>query len=164
MLEMFSGFAEMLTSPDSLFEPDSFQIQKRNGIEITYSELTTRLATIIDVADCSERNRISRIRNAIWDTGSVGCSVSRRIADEIGLHQVDTGVLVTATGQVETPIYLLDIHMTNTLVFENVRVFGSPMKNRGVDFLIGMDIISKGRFLVETVDGKTHMEFTATGK
>ena len=56
-------------------------------------------------------------------------------------------------------MYILDIHLTRDLILKSVKVFGSPMKNRDVEFLIGMDVISKGRLTVDSTSGKTIVVF-----
>ena len=82
------------------------------------------------------------------------------MARKLGLHPVDTGVGVSATGQQDITYYIVDICLSPEMVFRNVKIAGFPLENNNVDFIIGMDIISKGNLIVTNKEGKTEVKFT----
>ena len=154
-----TGFAGFAQEADREFEREYILTQTGNGLTIRYDEAVQRISTEIDVSTCGAPGIRHRIKGAVWDTGATTSSISKRLAEEFGLKPIDTGMIVTATGKAEVPIYLLDIHLTQSCSIPCIKVFGSPMKNRGVDFLIGMDVISKGKLTVDSTSGKTVVTF-----
>ena len=90
--------------------------------------------------------------------------IAERTAREMGLQPIDNGIIVTATDQTEVPIYMVDVYMTKNLVIRNLKVFGSPMRNREIEFVIGMDIISRGKMIIDSMEGKTRFSFSIKEK
>ena len=82
------------------------------------------------------------------------------MARKLGLRPVDTGVGISTTGKQDITYYIVDIVLTPEMVFKNVKIAGFPLQNHDVDFVIGMDIISKGTLLVKNNSGKTVVTFT----
>ena len=153
------AFIGLAQGEDKLFERDYSLTQIKNGLQIEYDEVVQRISTELDVSECNDSENLRRVKKAVWDTGATTSCIADRLAKKYGLRPVDTGVLSTATGRAEAPIYMLDLHLLKDISIRNVRIFGSPMTNRDVDFLIGMDIISKGRFIVDSTGGKTTVSF-----
>ena len=129
-----------------------------HAFTMEYERKVNRLTTPIDISLCSDGAPRYRI-NAIWDTGSVTSCISESMARKMGLQPATSGVGVTAAGQLDISYYFLDIHISEDMVFHNVKVAGLPLERHDVDFLIGMDIISKGNLQVKTTDGRTTVLF-----
>ena len=70
------------------------------------------------------------------------------------------GIGISTTGKQDITYYIVDIVLTPEMVFKNVKIAGFPLQNHDVDFVIGMDIISKGTLLVKNNSGKTVVTFT----
>ena len=157
---MRTAFIGLAQEADKPFERDYSLTQVKNGLRVEYDEVVQRISTELDVSECNDSENLRRIKKAVWDTGSTTSCIADRLAGECGLRPVDTGIIITATGQAEVPIYMLDLHLSRDITIRNVKVFGSPMMNRDVEFLIGMDVISKGRFTVDSIEGKTTVSFT----
>lgn len=157
---MKTGHAGLAYEPDKVFERDYRLTQTENSVRIEYDETVQRISTELDVSECCEGAPLHRIRKAVWDTGATSSVIAERAARRMGLKPVDMGVIITATGQVEVPIYFLDVRLSNQLTVRNLRVMGSPMEQRDVDFLVGMDIISKGKLVIDNAGGKTTVTFT----
>ena len=127
---------------------------------VQYSGLANRLITSLDIRGCTDASKRFRVDKALWDTGSSGSCISERMARKLGLHPVDTGVGVSATGQQDITYYIVDICLSPEMVFRNVKIAGFPLENNNVDFILGMDIISKGNLSVTNKEGKTEVKFT----
>ena len=97
---------------------------------------------------------------ALWDTGSTQSCISRRMAEKMGLKEVDTRMNITASGAIEAKIYRLDVEIVDDLVFPDLKVVEYPLEKHDVDFLIGMDIISRGTLILKCNNGKTQLSFT----
>ncbi len=153
-------FVGLVQEADRQYEREYTLDQTPKGLLIGYDETVLRISTEIDISECGDAGSLHRIKRAVWDTGATTSGISNRVAERLGLKPIDTGISVTSIGQAEVPIYLLDIHLTRELTIRNIRVFGNPMQNRSEEFLIGMDIISKGKLIVDSTSGKTIVNFT----
>lgn len=127
-----------------------------------YDDKVLRLSTPVDICECVDHTPKFRIEKALWDTGSTSSCISERLARKMGLRPIDKGVGITAGGQIEIPYYLVDVHITDEIVFRNVKAAGFPLENHEEDFLIGMDIISQGDFSIRNINNKTVFIFKAT--
>lgn len=157
---MKTGYAGLAYEPDKVFEQDYHLSQTENSVRIEYDETVQRISTELDVSECCEGAPLHRIRKAVWDTGATSSVIAESVVRRLGLKPIDTGALFTATGQAEVPVYLLDVHLAGNLTIRNLRVFGSPMENRDVEFLVGMDIISKGKLVIDNAGGKTTVTYS----
>lgn len=99
---------------------------------------------------------------AVWDTGATHTVITKKIIDQLSLEPTGktTAHGVHATNTVNT--YLVHILLPNQLIIPTVRVLEGSMS--GIDVLIGMDIISKGDFVVSNAKGKTIFEFGMPAK
>jgi hypothetical protein len=95
---------------------------------------------------------------ALWDTGSTGCCINRRLADSLGLKNIGTQVIFGSRGLHETPTCMLDIILSDGVLVENITVAGVESSS-SFDFIIGMNIIRHGDFALTNDNGKTVMSF-----
>lgn len=133
-------------------------------LAMEYGEIINRLYTSADISECTPESPRFRVDKALWDTGSMTSCISVRLAKKLGLKPIDTGVGVTAAGQVDIVYYLLDIHLGDDMVCRHVRVAEFPLERHDVDFLIGMDIITQGTLNISNTDGKTKLTFKLNNK
>ena len=125
-----------------------------------YSGLADRLTTSLDIRECADDSERFRIDKALWDTGASCSCISERLARKMGLHPVDTGVGISTIGQQDITYYIVDVCLTPEMIFRNIKIAGFPLENHDVDFIIGMDIISKGNLSVTNKNGNTEVKFT----
>lgn len=89
---------------------------------------------------------------AVWDTGATITIATHKIAKEFDTVPVDTGISVSATDRSDSDIYLATLELPGGIVFENVEIWDVDLEVHNADIVIGMDIISQGRLVVETVN------------
>ena len=123
-----------------------------------YSEPVSRLTTSVDLGECTASAPRFRAA-AIWDTGTSSSCISERFAREHDLHPVDTGVGYSASEPMPISWYVLDVYLSADIVIRGLRVAAFPLEKHNIDFLIGMDIISRGDLSVRNVHGKTVVSF-----
>ena len=65
----------------------------------------------------------------------------------------------TPAGQLKVLYYFADVHITEEIVIRGVKVAEISPEGRDSDYIIGMDIISKGSLTIQNDNGKTKMTF-----
>lgn len=92
--------------------------------------------------------------NAIWDTGATGTVITQKVVEECVLSPTGVVEVQTAAGKTKVNSYLAHVWLPNKIVVSDVQVTFGEL-GRGVDVLIGMNIIGKGDFAVTNKDEKT---------
>ena len=143
-------------------------------LTIPYNRVVRILEFGIVVSKTYDRNRDGALTEgehrermaaykAIWDTGASGSAISYRVASNLGLKSHGKKPVSTANGEREADIYLVDFFFQNDIeghpmvIYPEVTVADGDI--RGVDVLIGMDIIGSGDFAVTNYDDKTCVSF-----
>lgn len=96
---------------------------------------------------------------ALWDTGATLCCVSENVIKQLSL--VATGKTRMSTPSSENELvdtYLVDLLLPNDILIKDVVVAQSKIGAQGIGLLVGMDIISRGDFLI-TNNGETVFSF-----
>ena len=93
----------------------------------------------------------------IWDTGATGTVITQKVIDELGLKEISMTKAYGADGEYDTEVYLINMEVPNGLIIQSMRV--TRGKLRGIDVLIGMDVITQGDFAVTNFQGKTIFSF-----
>ncbi|MCD8082400.1 MAG: retropepsin-like domain-containing protein [Clostridiales bacterium] len=96
---------------------------------------------------------------AQWDTGSTGTLISREIAAKLKLDEIALDQILTPSGRILVPRYLVNIIINNEVRFAHVQVVASDIGEQGIDMLIGMNIISHGDFVITNYMGTTQFSF-----
>ena len=120
------------------------------------SELSCRVW--IQPASTTNDNGKEMAARAIWDTGATHSSINPHLASSLGLVSIDTIRVDTAGGETkDCDVYLIDLRLPNGILIADVAVAGLDIGKD--DFLIGMDVISRGDFAVSNFAGKTCYTF-----
>ena len=109
------------------------------------------------------------LRRALMDTGAQRTGISPGVISDLGLLQIDTGRMLTATGGIEhVPIYVAQIAVSAApegtgsdgaypVYYRTLPVSGLPFQPWNFDVLLGMDVLSachitlgRGQALVST--------------
>lgn len=96
---------------------------------------------------------------AIWDTGATTSYISKEFAKGIGLIPVSRKRVAGGTGSKIYECFLVDVGLPNQIIIPDLLVTSSDIDNLGLDFIIGMDIITLGDFCVSSYQGKTTVSF-----
>ncbi len=94
---------------------------------------------------------------AIWDTGATNTVITERVVNECGLKPIGMIRVETASGTEDTETYIVNAELPNRVGFSYLKV--SKGKIKGIDVLIGMDIISHGDLAISNFEGKTTFAF-----
>lgn len=96
--------------------------------------------------------------DAIWDTASTRSCVSQRVADALALDIRGGGSVVGIGGRVKAGLTFALAFPGNTDWYTIARPMVRPITD-GVDFLIGLDIITMGDLSLKHGDNGTLLEF-----
>ena len=98
---------------------------------------------------------------AVWDTGAQLSAISPKVVRECSLQPSGMRNLRYADGRKSTePTYLVNLLLPNGVGVRDLEVnLGDPGSDRGLDVLIGMDVIGIGDFAVSNYNNKTVMSF-----
>ena len=129
----------------------------KNTVRIRYNKTVQRIYIPIQISACHDSPKY--LVNAVIDTGAIMSCVSQELARKMKLTPIDTTVLVTANSQSEAPSYMVDVFF-DTMCIKNVKVCSAEFKGRENTFLIGMDILNKGKLVIDNINGATTIEFT----
>ena len=107
--------------------------------------------------EINPKNCGAREFTAIWDTGATNTVISPKIVQECGLKPISIVRVQTAGGERLSHVYLVSVFLPHHVLFSQVRVTEGALK--GADALIGMDIITRGDFVITNKDRKTVFSF-----
>lgn len=85
-------------------------------------------------------------RIALWDTGAATTTISSVCAKQLDLKPINEEFLKLNPDAVKS--YRVSLIINNEITLEEVLVVSRDEVFEGFDMLIGMDIISKGRFAI----------------
>ena len=95
----------------------------------------------------------------IWDTGASATVITQNVVDALGLKPTGVQAVNTASERNKiTETYLVDLFLSDELVFRNVTVTLGVIVD-GIDCLLGMDVISTGDLSITNLKGNTCMSF-----
>lgn len=91
---------------------------------------------------------------AIWDTGATSSMISQRIAQELKLSPQGSVKVSGVHGVENANIYTVDLIFNNGYRIPDIQV-SEAGNSGGFDLLVGMDVISRGIFIVDGVNHAT---------
>ncbi len=138
------------------------QMQLGRTITVDYDEVANRIVSDVEVRGSSPATSWAKVRDAVWDTGSMTSAIDEGLAHKLGLTKVDETAIATMTGVAKANQYFIDVRIARGMVLRSMRVNGVDLSGRpdGMRVLLGMDVISLGRLTVDTRRGVTTMEFS----
>lgn len=102
--------------------------------------------------------------NALFDTGSSCCVITRRTAEACGLRRTGTVRKLHTMrqtghpGTIESHTYLGDLHLPGGIAFMNVELLeGSTLPD--IDVIVGLDVITCGDLSVNSSSGRSVFSF-----
>ena len=119
-------------------------------------------ALLMDVEITAVGNPSQSVKTkAIWDTGATNTVITKEVVAKLGLIATGfTEVNTASETNRRTNTYLVDIKLKADLTVSAVQVTeGVILSEKGIDCLLGMDIISLGDFSITNFEGKTWLSF-----
>jgi hypothetical protein len=95
---------------------------------------------------------------AMWDTGADCCCISSSLAYELGLTSIGAWNVRGFQSSGDADAYILDMTLPDGQIICNVPVITFEGSGN-YDIIIGMNIISLGRFLIDNNNGNTIFSF-----
>lgn len=96
---------------------------------------------------------------ALWDTGSTTTIICPALVEALKLEPIAKEEVKHIVGDEEVDVYFLDILLPQKVVMQKVRAICLPIQNKLYDIIIGMDIIKKGKFTIESDEENTYLNF-----
>jgi len=126
----------------------------------TYSNGVLReLCNEVYVSPAIGPNDLGRILIALWDTGATHSFISQRAVSLLDLKPMGQVIVHGAIETMEVNTYKINLTLSNYVQIQDLTVSEIDEFCGDVDFLIGMDIISLGNFVVSTWKEKTSFSF-----
>ena len=91
---------------------------------------------------------------ALIDTGATRTSVSMDIIRQLGISPKGRELIEIGNALHDVCVYNIKMMLSPELIFD-VDVYGLPGEGKGA-VIIGMDIIGKGKLIIEPTTGKRH--------
>ncbi|MDA7982436.1 MAG: retroviral-like aspartic protease family protein [Alphaproteobacteria bacterium] len=125
----------------------------KGGVRRQHPDDGGRLLTRAKVRDVGPEARMvqlpdtEKFHTAMVDTGASISAIQATLARNLGFNHSATRSVDTARGESDRKIYELDVALAGGLMFRGVHV-AEIDGLRGIDFVIGMDIIRKSVLIV----------------
>jgi hypothetical protein len=131
-------------------------------ITVNHPELIQKIVTQCNVTTDDNSNIRPELTtivqaDALWDTGATLSVITPDVVRQLKLKPLKYKLIDTANGQVNVPIYKVNLTMENGVQFNNVVVAATQLPSTQV--LIGMDLITKGDLAVTNGNQKTTFSF-----
>ena len=116
------------------------------------------------VTDVTAKNGVGTqtvTTKGLWDTGAQNSAITKKAAQTLGIIGLKKANVRGVHGTQEVNVYFIEIILNNPNITVKCLVTEcDELSNDGsVDLLLGMNVISKGDFVVSNFDGKTSMTF-----
>ncbi len=101
---------------------------------------------------------------AEWDTGTTYSCISNELVNKLGLKPIKTVLLDTSGGQIKSNVYTIDLVLNEDLQISIDVNSAVGIEDKGIQCLIGMDVITLGDFVISTYKGETCFSFRIPSK
>lgn len=95
--------------------------------------------------------------SCIWDTGATNTVISQRVVQTLNLKFIGFSDVSGVHGSERVSTYIVCVYLPNGVYFDGIVATVGDLGD--VDVLIGMDIISRGDFVVTHKGGETVFSF-----
>jgi hypothetical protein len=100
---------------------------------------------------------------AIWDTGATTSLINEKIVKSLCLKKISVAQVKHVAGTSTFPIYIAAIEIQGGMKIDEHRFVSFPSIHT-FDMIIGMDIISLGKFCIENRNGNSVFSFKVLQK
>lgn len=131
-----------------------------NALTANYKGITRIIYSDIEVCNTASNQCVST--KGIWDTGATASAITKKLANKLDLIPTGSTKVNGVHGLKDNvPVYGVKITLNNRNVSFTIPVTECEQltSNDAAEFLIGMDVISKGDFSISNFNGNTAMSF-----
>lgn len=129
------------------------------GFQTKIDKSTSQIITPIQIVSAhfegENYTTYNGIINGLWDTGATSTTIYTALADKLGLPCVGKEIMKGAGGEYEAKKYLAGLILPNNVIIPYIMLYGFAGAKR-FDMLIGMDIITRGDFLISSTANNTY--------
>lgn len=131
-----------------------------NALTKTYAGKALQITSPVDVFNTVDPTKFAKTE-AIWDTGATNSVITKALATKLDLIPIGKAVVKGVHGAKDVSVYPVRIILNNDKVSFTFPVTESDdlSADNSIDFLIGMDVISTGDFVISNFGGNTTMSF-----
>ena len=123
-----------------------------------YSSLVSELITEIKLFNPIDINTsINTI--ALWDTGAVISCIAPSVLKKLNLNPIDSITIEVVNSTERCDLVLVQVGLPNGLILPNIKPAVCNFSPPDVEFIIGMDIIKLGDFIISNSLQKTLFSF-----
>lgn len=98
------------------------------------------------------------ILRGLWDTGASSTTICTQLADKLGLPCIGEEEMTGAGGKYPAKKYLAGLILPNNVTIPYLILYSFAGAN-DFDMLIGMDIITRGDFLISSTENRVYFSF-----
>jgi len=132
--------------------------QQYEAFSVEYQKLALELSTEIELFNPADMTKHIKTR-AIWDTGATISCISPNVLKKLCLMPIDSILIEGVNSLEQCEQVLVHVELPNAIIIQNIKpavcIFSPP----DLEFIIGMDIIKTGDFLISNSCGKTLFSF-----
>lgn len=125
---------------------------------VQYNYTSKRIVTACFVINPIDECKSIKCR-ALWDTGATTSGITRQLAEKLELLPVSTRRVSDFHGTYDDNVYWVKVRIGNDIVFPLIEATEGNLGD--CDFLIGMDIISKGDLCICNEMCETSLSYVA---
>jgi len=134
--------------------------QRHEAFFIEYPNIALELFTEVILFNPAEMD--THIKTfALWDTGATISSIAPGVVKKLCLEPIDSVIIEGVNSLERCDLILVHVGLPNGLIVPSIKPsvcnFGPPE----LEFIIGMDIIKFGDFMIANSRGKTLFSFAA---
>ena len=123
---------------------------------INLGSLADEIVTECEFVSLDQTRRVKALR-AMWDTGSNATILSAKLVRDLRPDRFGQGGMTGIGGQSEGDTYLIHISLPTGDVITYQEVYEADLSD--YDAIIGMDIITRGDFHLDSSKGETLFSF-----
>ena len=112
------------------------------------NEISTPIAIACGGNRCALNSRPVHRCIAIWDTGATSSMIARHIAEKLRLESTGNVQIAGVHGVKDAKTYIVSLIFGNGFVIPDLPVSEAD-NNGGFDVLIGMDVIARGKLIID---------------
>ena len=127
-----------------------------------FADIPNKIISTVYLSSVSSKSQERTPVKAAWDTGAQKSIITPYLEDLLYLQPIYQVFISGVHGRNQSNIVLLDVEFSNGTTFKDLEVAVCPFNsdpNSDLHMLIGMDIISKGDFVLSNGDGYTLFSF-----